>query len=171
MTTKRIHEQTLTHIATVDPDAFARLTLFPTTGGMETLDVTLESLVPHIRGNGALDTRKPLTVTATDGTTRTLSDLKQLDISYHVGRYETTSLAIALETVTPDAQVDVLVRLKSGKGLRYRVSVREFLKVSPRFDWFKPHARPVNVKTATGITRHPNGGRIRRVDITDVRFP
>lgn len=165
MTTRHIHQQALDRIIQQDTAAFARLTLFPKDGGMSTLDVPLTELRPHILGRGTLDVRHAFTLTDTDGAEHAVADMKQINIDYHVGRYETTSLAIALSLVDPLATVGVRVILKSGKVLRYKTRITEFLNVSTDFDWFKPHARPVAVKTATGTIHHPNGGRIRRVEL------
>lgn len=168
MTTRHIHQQALDCLTERAPEAFARLTVYPNGGGMTKLDVPLSEVRSHILGNGNLDTRQTPTVTATDGTTHTLADVKHVDVEYHVGQYETSSLAIALSLADPGATVYVIVRLKSGKALRYRTRITEFLNVSPRFDWFKPHHHPVRVKTVDGTVTHPNGGRIRRVEVGGV---
>lgn len=165
MTTRHIHQQALDRIIQQNAAAFARLTLFPQAGGMTTLDVPLTELRPYILGSGTLDTRRVRALKDTDGTEHAVTDMKQINIDYRVGRYETTSLAIALSLVDPSVTVGVRVILKSGKVLRYKTRITEFLNVSTDFDWFKPHARPVPVKTATGLIQHPNGGRIRRVEL------
>ena len=167
MTTRRIHQQALDCLTERAPEAFARLTIYPNKGDMNKLDVPLSEVRPHITPSGNFDTRQA-TVTATDGTTHDLADVKRVDTEYHVGQYETSSLAIALSLADPRATVYVIVRLKSGKTLRYRTRITEFLNVSPNFDWFKPHHHPVRVKTVDGTVTHPNGGRIRRVEVGGV---
>lgn len=165
MTTRHIHQQALDRIARKDAAAYARLHLFPKDGGVYHLDVPLTELRPYILGRGTLDTRRLDTLTDMGGVTHAVTGMKQINIDYHVGRYETSSLAVALSLVDPSVTVGVRVILKSGKVLRYKTRITEFLNVSTDFDWFKPHAHPVSVKTATGTIRHPNGGRIRRVEL------